>query len=87
MSGTMVSYPGYSKAPLGGLPVDFLQAGKIPPRPEAVPDIGDNPLYPGFVSGFAASGRVNDDAIMMCQLFVTRVKLGVIEIRLDYPGL
>ena len=87
MRGAMLMHSGDSKAPLSGLPVDFIQAGEVSARPEAVPDIRDHPLYPGLIFRFSASGGVDDNPVMVCQLIVTMVKLRVIEIGLDYPGL
>ncbi len=87
MRGAMLMHSGYSKAPLSGLPVDFAQAGEVSARPEAVPDIRDYPLYPGLIFRFSASGRVNDNAVVVRQFIVTLVKFRVIEIGLDYPGL
>jgi hypothetical protein len=54
---------------------------------QKVPDIRDHPLYPGLIFRFSASGGVDDNPVLMCQLIVTLVKLLVIEIGLDYPDL
>src|SRR3972149_1413549 len=87
MRGAMHMRSGHSKTPLSCLPVDFFQAGEVSARPEAVSDIRDYPLYPGLIFWLSASGRVDNNAVVMCQLIVTLVKFRVIEIWLDYPGL
>jgi len=66
MGRAVVSHAGDSEAPLRCLPVDFFKAGEIPARPEVVPDVGNDPLDPGFITGLITSGGIDDETVVMC---------------------
>ena len=82
-AGTRASH---HQTPPGRLGLHLLEAGETAPPKEAVPEIGDGTLHPGFVLRMGDPGGIDEASVVNGQFPVAAVKTRVIEIGTQHPA-